>query len=1034
MKLPLRFHLLSLWMICAAFCHAQSATEDLFIYLNGGSLDVFPAASVKSHSQDATSLHITLLNDSIVNYTLSEVDSVSFHAPEKLPKFTSFKFNNKYNDQVYTDVFAELTDNTVSATVGAIGKRLTPSFQLDTPDASAYLDGVLQQSKVSRPRFDVPLTYTLAPAGWRKMTRQLLQEEIWETPGIEGEVKQIPLTVDMLSTNAPSNYENREGLDKLLDDDVTTYFHSTWGTGTYEKLPLSENPYIEVSLAEDIKYLRFHYITRPDADRVPTGFSVMVSADGENWNEVKSLTSDDGMPLDYGQPYTSPTIDLGGAFRHLRFVMTSATYKNYLSLAEFSLYEVTPASGSTDPVLVQPAVYGFRWTPYGRNVTVTVDWLTNHATNVPRIDLNVEDGKPISSKTVYLNAEIIIDGAGVFPDMTDSVQVKGRGNTSWQGTYGKSPYRLKFKSKKKPFGLSGGKNWVLLANNQTGSMLTNAIALKVARLVGTAAANDIVPVEFYLNGEYRGSYNFTQHVGLAANSVDLDDETNAALFELDSYYDEPYKFRSKNYRLPVNIREPDLADDATGERLRAITSNFNDFETSVYEGTDAFVDKVDPEMLARYLFVNIFTDNREILHPKSCFLYREDMLALHSPYIFGPVWDFDWAFGYDGSYVYYKQRSTSDIFSNPSESGGYFHRDLAENSDEVKRCSYRLWKDFMNGQLTELLEYIDDYVAYVKPSFEHNATRWSDHTDYESNAADAKSWLQERANYLYTNHPVYDLTEAPVFTVGDVNLDGAITTADAVCVVNRILGLENETFDLTQADADKNEQITVNDVVHIVALALRQPSDALRLQQLPAAQGVLKPNRFALLPNSNGHVPVTLRTAEAAYAGLQFDVLLPDGISLTGLSLPAEWKNFSSETADLGNGRYRVMIYGSAQHPIPAGLSALLLEISSGGVVTADRRILSIDAATMVSNKGEETRLAPRSTTFDMEATGIENPSIEHVDGGDALFIESRQAGETGIYGADGRLLRTVSVKAGTNRISLPAGVYVINSQKVVIN
>ena len=53
--------------------------------------------------------------------------------------------------------------------------------------------------------------------------------------------------------------------------------------------------------------------------------------------------------------------------------------------------------------------------------------------------------------------------------------------------------------------------------------------MKAACLVGTAGANHIVPVELYMNGEYRGSYNFTEKVGFSNNSIDLDDETGAAL-------------------------------------------------------------------------------------------------------------------------------------------------------------------------------------------------------------------------------------------------------------------------------------------------------------------------------------------------------------------------------------------------------------------------------------------------------------------------------------------------------------------------
>ena len=207
------------------------------------------------------SIRLTLLNDSVVAYPLSEVERCETSRPQDLPVFTSFKFNNKYNDQVYTDVQAELVSDTlVQATVGAIGKRLTPSFQLNDAGAKAYVEGRLQESKVSRLRFDPEVVYTLAYDGWRECSYRKLQDEEWQIPG--GERTRVTLTADMLSTNAPSNYEETEGLDKVLDGNLNTFFHSTWGSGSYEKLPLNKYPYVEINLPEALENISFYYPSR----------------------------------------------------------------------------------------------------------------------------------------------------------------------------------------------------------------------------------------------------------------------------------------------------------------------------------------------------------------------------------------------------------------------------------------------------------------------------------------------------------------------------------------------------------------------------------------------------------------------------------------------------------------------------------------------------------------------------------------------------------------------------------------------------
>ena len=205
--------------------------------------------------------------------------------------------------------------------------------------------------------------------------------------------------------------------------------------------------------------------------------------------------------------------------------------------------------------------------------------MTERTTDVPRIEIDVDGGRDITSRSTYRHAKFYLYGNGVYEDMEDSVWIKGRGNSSW--SWPKKPYRLKFDEKVSPFGLKKGKSWVLLSNYQTNSMMSNAIGMKAARLAGTKGANHIIPVDLYLNGQYRGSYNFTEKVGIGNNSIDIDEENGGVLLELDQYYDETYKFYSDIYYLPTNVKDPNLSEEPfkadAAERLKAIKNNLNSF-------------------------------------------------------------------------------------------------------------------------------------------------------------------------------------------------------------------------------------------------------------------------------------------------------------------------------------------------------------------------------------------------------------------------------------------------------------------------
>lgn len=138
-------------------------------------------------------------------------------------------------------------------------------------------------------------------------------------------------------------------------------------------------------------------------------------------------------------------------------------------------------------------------------------------------------------------------------------------------------------------------------------------------------------------------------------------------------------------------------------------------------------------------------------------VYRVTPKAKTTLWTFGPVWDFDWSYGYDGPSQYFIYNADTDLFYNTSGTGVNFFKQLLRGSETVKRAYYLLWKDFMeSGKLDELIEYCDDYYEYANPSFQHNSTQWSDGNNYSTQTTNAKEWLRKRANYIYRNLTKYE--------------------------------------------------------------------------------------------------------------------------------------------------------------------------------------------------------------------------------------------------------------------------------------
>lgn len=798
--------LLALQSLIAGISVAQTASNH-YVYFANGDVEAYPEEYVKA-LETTDGYRLTLINDSIITWTTTEVDSVTDIAPT-YPQFTDFKFNDNLNEQLVNDVQGTIADNKVTATVAAIGKWLTPTYMLSDKAAVAYADGTTQQSGISRLRFADEVVYTLGYPRYRRLSAEKISDEVW-SEGSNG-IEEIALTADMLSTNAPSG--RGEGLENLVDGMPATYFHSTWSNDPlYEKLPEDEYPYISVALTKPIRALKFYYQSRIDSNnRNPYAFRVYASNDNATWSEVAYFDETTGIPTTgAGAEFTSSTIETEEAYRYWKFEQTACAYKNYLVLSTFRLYEVT---GIIEPELIEPARYAYRMVPLGREVQVDVTWLTDEATAVPRIDIDIDGGVMVSSKDYYLNALITIQGNGVWADFQDSVQIKGRGNSSWStNPYAKNPYRLKFASSVKPFGLKKGKNWNLIAQAQSGSMMSNPMAMKAARMVGAAGANDVIPVDLYMNGDYRGSYIFTQKTGLANNSIDLDDESAAAFLELDTYYDETYRFYSDKFRMPVNIKEPDFSEGETVLNMEQLKKDFNRFETSLYEGTN-FERLVDLEMLARFMFVNELVLNAELNHPKSTFLYKEDLNSLGSPYVFGPVWDFDWSYGYESNRQYCTSSPTDNLFDIiTTGKGNRFFSTLWQASELLKRRYYAIWKDFVDNHLEEYIDYADDYLAYANKSFINNTSLWSDGGNYATVADNMKTWLRARAHHILQSLTPYDL-DAPInYPYGDLNADHAIDDTDREFLLDALFDDAPSGTLLSQADIDATGLLTIGDV------------------------------------------------------------------------------------------------------------------------------------------------------------------------------------------------------------------------------
>ncbi len=377
-----------------------------------------------------------------------------------------------------------------------------------------------------------------------------------------------------------------------------------------------------------------------------------------------------------------------------------------------------------------------------KNYFVKINW--SRRDSVPHIYINTQGNVSITSKDTYVNATILIDGKEEYPDYSGTTQIRGRGNSTW--SFPKKPYRLKLTTKSELFGLSAERDWVLLANYLDPTLLLNAVAMQIGKHLQIPYVNNIIPVNVTLNGNYIGAYNFTEQVEVEDNRVNVGD--NGLLLELDTNYDEDYKFFSTSYSLPVMLKYPDLDNS---NQLTPIAQQFNQMESLVADAAfpnNNYKDFIDIESVANFLLVNFLTDNQEPNHPKSTYIHKLPA----GKFTMGPIWDFDWAYGYEGNYVHFANATTPYFWTtrNPVPAGTRFFMQFFKDPQFVTLLKQK-WTTYKTTHFPALLKFVDETASYIESSKNADRLVWgTGNAVFMNDITRLKNWLNSRAAFLDT--------------------------------------------------------------------------------------------------------------------------------------------------------------------------------------------------------------------------------------------------------------------------------------------
>lgn len=382
--------------------------------------------------------------------------------------------------------------------------------------------------------------------------------------------------------------------------------------------------------------------------------------------------------------------------------------------------------------------------------------------NIPTVYIDTDPYvEEIQSKEDYLDASFryVPYGDGTQP-LEQPVKIRGRGNSSWG--FPKKPYRLKFDKKQSIGQLNKAKSFVLISNYIDNTLMKNAVAFKIAELLGMPYTNIPQPVNVVFNGIQRGSYMLTNKPGINSGSVDID-ETEGILWELDSYYDEEFRYRSAIYKLPCMVKDPDFHEitEDDPEKIEELWKFWqNDMDKTMQAVSQGrWSEVIDAEQFVKYILVQDIVVNRELALPKSIFVFKENM---DRKYKFGPVWDFDWALNYS--------HGVSSNLLHTSNPTYLFFKKIFADSEFRERLQEEL-DCFCEENLDNLMNFIDDYAALIRDSALQDAILWpAEHFNndaekterntsrFDENISSLKDFISTRIEFI-KNSPNFGLYE-----------------------------------------------------------------------------------------------------------------------------------------------------------------------------------------------------------------------------------------------------------------------------------
>ncbi len=278
--------------------------------------------------------------------------------------------------------------------------------------------------------------------------------------------------------------------------------------------------------------------------------------------------------------------------------------------------------------------------------------------------------------------------------------------------------------------------------------------------------------------------------------------------------------------------------------------------------------------------------------------------------------------------------------------------------------------------------------------------------------------------------------EADNIIQGDTNGDKEVNVSDIVEVVNFIMNNASSIFLKANADLNGDGEVNVTDIVMMVNIIMSaQTSAARRMSNRVGSMldgDCLTIDDVIINAGETKQVNISLNNPDKKYTAFQFDLTLPEGITIAKnsngklmASLDTERKDdHTLNVSELGNNTYRFLAFSMSNAEL-CGTSGPLVNITLEADGNMDSGTNAAALKSQVFTATDGTQYKWSDLPFSIKVNRYENTGI------DEISQNGQKGGMIKVYTLTGLLLFSVPQSEFSEKWQvLPSGVYIVNGQK----